>query len=269
MGIHNAVEKIRMIPVDLITPDRNQARKHFDQAALEELARSIRDSGVIQPVVVRTVGRGFELLAGERRWRASQIAGLHEIPSIVRDDLGEDEAIIIGLIENLQRESLPPLDAAMGMQRLGEVANLTHGQIGDRIGKSREYVANFLRLLNLAPAVAALVNQGQLSPAHGKVLASLPKHEQMPLAKEAISTRMTVRVIEKRVAQLKCAKPSGLRMPSSKGSDHSRLEQNLSDLVGYPVQVVESKPGAGEVRLRYTSLEELDGILERLGYRAD
>ncbi|MGH8482428.1 MAG: ParB/RepB/Spo0J family partition protein, partial [Nevskiaceae bacterium] len=136
---------IRQIPIDLIRPGSFQARRYFDPAALKELAGSIRESGVVSPVVLRSAGKGFELLAGERRWRAAQLAGLHEIPALVRDDLTESEALVVGLIENLQRESLTPMETAAGLKQLAELFGLTHEQMGERIGKSREYVTNHLR----------------------------------------------------------------------------------------------------------------------------
>lgn len=259
-----AREQIRNLPIDLITPGSTQARRHFDQAALDDLAASIRESGVIQPVVVRTRIGGYELLAGERRWRASQIAGLHEIPSIIRDDLTEGEALVLGLIENLQRESLPPVDAAGGMQRLGETLELSHADIGLRIGKSREYVTNFLRLLSLTRVVADLVNEGVLSVAHGKLIAGVPEHEQVPLAHEVIRDRISVRALERRLA----AKKKPTRVARGKSNDLKRLEQDLSDLMGYPVVIVDDGDGRGHLKVSYNTLDELEGVMERMGYRS-
>src|SRR5579872_3251176 len=144
-------EVVLSIPVDRIRPGSTQTRRRFDPEALAELAESIRESGVVQPVVLRSVGRGYELLAGERRWRAAQQAGLHEIPALVRDDLSDSEAFVLGLIENLQRESLSPIETADGLRRLSETFGLRHEDVGTRIGKSRSYVTNHLRLLALAP----------------------------------------------------------------------------------------------------------------------
>ena len=179
MTSNKAAGQVREVPIDLIRPGSQQARRYFNPEALTELAESIRESGVVQPVVLRTRVWGFELLAGERRWRAAQQAGLHEIPAIVRDDLSDTEAFVIGLIENLQRESLTPMETASGLKRLGELFELTHEEIGERVGKSREYVSNYLRLLNLAPPVQALVNEGHLNPGHAKILAALAFDEQL------------------------------------------------------------------------------------------
>jgi ParB family chromosome partitioning protein len=255
---------IRSVPIDLIRPGSTQARRHFDSSALEELARSVRESGVIQPIVLRTRVWGFELLAGERRWRAAQIAGLHDIPAIVRDDLDDDEAFVLGLIENLQRESLSPIETAAGLKRLGEMFTLTHDQIGERIGKSREYVSNYLRLLNLDPQVAALVNEGHILLGHAKVLAALEHPLQLRFADEIIRHKLTVRQLERRVAQHRHPQP--VFRPGKPG-DWERLERELSDLVGCPVAIGVEKNGHGELRVSFHSLDELDGVLERIGYR--
>lgn len=254
---------IRSIPVDLIRPGSTQARRHFDPNALEELARSIRESGVIQPIVLRTRVWGYELLAGERRWRAAQLAGLHDIPAIVRDDLSEDEAFVLGLIENLQRESLSPIETAAGLKRLGETFELTHDQIGERIGKSRVYVTNYLRLLNLDPQVASLVNEGHIPLGHAKVLAGLEPDVQLRFADEVIRHKLTVRQLERRVSQHRHPRP--VFQPGKPG-DWERLERELSDLVGCSVAISLEKGGRGELRVAFHSLDELDGVIARLGY---
>jgi ParB family chromosome partitioning protein len=263
-----SADAIRHIPVDMIRPGSQQARRHFDAASLAELAQSIRESGVIQPVVLRTRVWGYELLAGERRWRASQQAGVHEIPAIIRDDLSDTEAFVVGLIENLQRESLTPMEAASGMKRLGEVFELTHEQIGKRIGKSREYVSNFLRLLHLAPEVATLVNEGHINLGHAKVLAGLPMRDQVGMADEIIRHKLTVRALERRVAASRDA-DMVFKLKPGKSSDWTALERALSDHLGYPVNVTAERSGEGELRVRFHSLDELEGLLERIGYRAD
>ncbi len=262
-------DPVRLIPIDVIRPGSQQARRRFDPDSLAELASSIRESGVVQPIVLRTRVWGFELLAGERRWRAAQQAGLHQIPALVRDDLSDTEAFVLGLIENLQRESLSPMETAAGMKRLGEVFELTHEQIGKRIGKSREYVSNYLRLLNLAPEVATLVNEGHLHLGHAKVIAGLPLHEQVGVADAVIRLKLTVRALERRVAQQRrAALDAGLVFKPGKSGDLQQLERELSDLLGYPVAVSADRGGEGELRIRFHSLDELEGLLERIGYRA-
>ncbi|MGQ0530951.1 MAG: ParB/RepB/Spo0J family partition protein [Panacagrimonas sp.] len=262
----NSTPAIRSVPVDLIRPGSTQARRHFDANALQELARSIRESGVVQPIVLRTRVWGFELLAGERRWRAAQLAGLHDIPAVVRDDLSDDEAFVLGLIENLQRESLSPIETAAGLKRLGEAFELTHDQIGERIGKSREYVSNYLRLLNLDNEVARLVNEGHIMLGHAKVLAGMPAADQLRFADDIIRHKLTVRQLERRVAQHRHPQP--VFRPGKPG-DWERLERDLSDLVGCPVAVSMEKGGRGELRVSFHSLDELDGVLARLGYSSN
>jgi ParB family transcriptional regulator, chromosome partitioning protein len=260
-----AAGSIRQVPIDLIRPGSFQARRYFDPRALQELAGSIRESGVVSPVVVRSKSPGYELLAGERRWRAAQLAGLHEIPAIVRDDLSDAEALVVGLIENLQRESLTPMETAAGLRQLSELFSLTHEQMGDRIGKSREYVTNYLRLLNLAAPVQALINEGHLSMGHARALAALPIEQQIHWAAFAVDHALSVRALERRVS----AAGRGHALPGKpKASDWQALERRLSDQLGYPVVLAADKKGRGELKLKFHSLDELDGILARIGYDA-
>jgi ParB family chromosome partitioning protein len=259
--------QIKQVPIDLIRPGAQQARRHFDPDALKELSESIRESGVVQPIVLRTTVWGYELLAGERRWRAAQQAGLHEIPAVIRDDLSDREAFVVGLIENLQRESLSPMETAAGLKRLGEVFELTHEQVGGRVGKSREYVSNHMRLLNLTAAVQGMVNEGLVSLSHAKVLAGLAPAEQGGWAVQVATNKISVRALERRVAaaRRKKAGESLVFMPG-KPSDWKMLERELGEYMGYPVIVQAGKDGKGELRVKFHSLDELDGILQRIGY---
>lgn len=254
---------IRQIPIDLIRPGSFQARRYFDPEALQQLAGSIRESGVVSPVVLRSKAPGFELLAGERRWRAAQLAGLHEIPAVVRDDLTDAEAFVVGLIENLQRESLTPIETAAGLRQLGEMFALTHEQMGERIGKSREYVTNYLRLMNLAPPVQALVNEGHLSMGHAKVLAGLPVDQQSSWAALVVEKNLPVRQLERRVSGKGKARALP---PKPKVADWLALERRLSEQLGYPVSVSADKAGRGDLTVKFHSLDELDGLLARIGY---
>ncbi len=263
----NPADRVQRIPVDLIRAGGTQARRRFAPEALAELAQSIRESGVIQPIVVRSHGRPpqqtFELLAGERRWRAAQAAGLHEIPAILRDDLSDDEAHVLGLIENLQRESLSPIETAEGLRRLGERHALTHETIGRRIGKSRAYVTNFLRLLALVPPVQAMVDEAQLSLGHAKVLAGLPAAKQLAWAEAALREGLSVRALERRIG-------GGAPATAARKTDEwDRLAARLSDHLGYPAELRPASAVSGELRLRFHSLDELDGLLERIGYRKE
>lgn len=261
--------QIQRLAVDLIHPGEYQARRRFDPAALEELAASVAESGIVQPVVVRSHGDGFELLAGERRWRAAQIAGLHDIPAIVRDDLDEREAHVLGLIENLQRESLAPMETARGLKELSELFELTHEATALRIGKSRAYVSNFLRLLNLDDRVQALLDEAQLSMGHARVLAGLPRTQQMPLARETLKRRWSVRALEAAGRKLQ-ASNSGRPAPEATERAAQReleeLQRLISEQLGNRVTVHhDGRSGGGEVRIRYHSLDEFEGLLERWG----
>jgi ParB family chromosome partitioning protein len=257
--------QIKEVPIEMIRPGSQQARRYFNPDALAELARSIGESGVVQPIVLRTRVWGYELLAGERRWRAAQQAGLHEIPAIIRDDLSDNEAFVLGLIENLQRESLTPIETAAGLKRLCEQHQMTHEDIGARIGKSREYVTNYLRLLNLAPPVQALVNEAHISFGHAKVLAGMPVDEQIRWADETIRHKLTVRMLERRLTQ---ARDDKIVFRPGKPGDWQVLERDLSDHLACPVTVVADKKGKGELKVRFHSLDELDGVLARIGYVA-
>lgn len=254
---------IKEVPIDLIRPGSQQARRHFDPDALRDLSESIRESGVVQPIVLRTQVWGYELLAGERRWRAAQLAGLHEIPAVIRDDLTDDEAFVVGLIENLQRESLTPMETAAGLKRLSEIFQLTHEQIGERVGKSREYVSNYLRLINLAATVQALVNEGHILLGHAKVLAGQPMDQQIHWADQVIRHKLTVRMLERKIAALRDSK---LVFRPAKPADWKTLERDLSDLLGCSVLVTADKKGKGELKVKFHSLDELDGVLAKMGY---
>lgn len=256
----------RLIPVELIRPGPHQARKRFAPDALQELASSIVESGVVQPVVVRSRGDRYELLAGERRWRAAQLAGLERIPAVVRDDLDDEHAFVLGLIENLQRESLSPIETAQGLKRLAALHSLSHGALGQRIGKSREYVTHFLRLLALDPMVQQAVDEGQVSLGHAKVMAGLPLTVQRAWLARLLESGWSVRAFERQIQRLRDGVPA-LMMPqgSDKSADWLRLERRVADVLGTRVQIDATPDGRGELRVQFHSLEALDGVLARLG----
>lgn len=262
----SASTDIKSIAVDLIQPGAYQARKRFAPEALAELARSISESGLVQPVVLRSTANGYELLAGERRWRAAQLAGVHEIPALVRDDLDDREAYVLGLIENLQRESLSPIETAKGLGMLAATFELTHEAVAGRIGKSRAYVSNFLRLLNLDARVQDWVDAGQLSLGHAKVLAGVEDARQIPLAAETIQKGWSVRALERRCSG--AARKKRAR-PTRKG-DLAGLEKALGETLGNVVNIdYDEKRRRGELRIRFHGLDEFDGLLHRLGYKDD
>jgi len=255
-----------MLPVDLIVPGPAQARTHFDTEALEELAASIAETGVIQPVIVRgDATAGYQLLAGERRWRAAQQAGVHVLPAVVRNDLGDDQAAVLGLIENLQRESLGVMETARGLARLCEEHDLTHDGAARRIGKSRVYVTNFLRLCHLAEPVQALVDTGALSLGHAKILAGTSCARQIALARKAANGGMSVRKLEHAVRHddKRQAPPATADRPNPMAD----LETRLSEHVGNAVRIeYQPERRIGELRITFHDLDEFDGLLTRLGF---
>ncbi|HET7313330.1 ParB/RepB/Spo0J family partition protein [Salinisphaera sp.] len=264
-----AEARVAQLPIESINRDPHQARTRFDPAGLAELADSIRESGVIQPVVVAGDAKtGYRLLAGERRWRAAQRAGLTELPAIVRNDLDPEQARVLGLIENLQRESLGVMDTAHGLARLGDGHGLTHEAIATRIGKSRAYVSNFLRLRQLAAPVQELLDEGRLSIGHGKILAGLDAGDQIRLARRAAAERVNVRRLEQWVREnTRGRRPSADRAPAPELAD---LEQRLAEHVGNTVRIqYDPARRRGELRIVFHDLDEFEGLLARLGYTHD
>ncbi len=260
-----AGSQVVRLPLDLIRPGKAQMRRIFNPDALDDLAESIRSAGLIQPVVVRGIGDGlYELLAGERRWRAAQRAGLHDIPAIVRDDVDDQEAVVLGLIENLQRESLTPMETAHGLKELSARLELTHAAAADRIGKSRVYVTNFLRLLNLCEAVQERVNAGELSMGHARALATLPARDQAHWAAETARHQWSVRTLEARLRQ-RTAQP----LHEGNDAEWKRLGRRLTELLGNKVELRGDARGRGDMTIKFHTFEELDGLLERLGYDND
>ena len=217
-----------------------------------------------RPIVLRPRGDAYELLAGERRWRASQQAGLHEIPEIIRPDIDDDEAVVLGLVENLQRESLTPMETAQGLKVLAEQLDLTHGEAAERIGKSRVYVTNFLRLLNLVASVQQRVNDGELSMGHARALAALKPADQEKWAHRCVKARWSVRALEQR-----------LRAPANRphevggDGDWKRLARALEEHLGNKVELEGDARGKGTLQVRFHSYDELDGLLERLGFQQE
>lgn len=250
------------LPVDQLFRGQYQPRRKFDDAALNELAASIKAQGVMQPVLVRPRPQGgYELVAGERRWRAAQIAGLQKIPALVRT-LSDEQASAMALIENIQREDLNPLEEAQGLERLRADFDLTQQQIADAVGKSRVAVANLLRLLNLAPAVRTMLMEGQLEMGHARALLSLDTVDQERAAADVVSRGLSVRQIEALVRRLQNPQPEPPERPSA-DPDTALLERHLTDQLGAPVSIRQEKNGKGQVVIRYNDLDELDGILAR------
>jgi ParB family chromosome partitioning protein len=259
---------LRQLMVNQIRKGRYQPRTQMDEASLQELAASISSQGIIQPLLVReTAGGGYELIAGERRWRAAQIAGLTQVPAVVRR-VPDEAALAVGLIENIQRENLSPIEEAAGFKRLLDEFGLTHQQVADAVGRSRTAVTNLLRLLKLDTLVREHLEAGLIEAGHARALLSLPKNQQVVAAKAIISKRLSVRQTEdwvRRFLEEQEQKGGKKKSKNRKSRDILRLEESLSETLAAPVHL-ESRDGkSGRLVIVYNSLDELDGIIEKLG----
>jgi ParB family chromosome partitioning protein len=253
---------LRTLPVDIIQRGKYQPRVDMHQESLQDLADSISEQGVVQPIVVRGIGDGrYEIIAGERRWRASQLAGLHEIPAVVRevDDRG---AIAIALIENIQRENLNPMEEARALKRLVEEFEVTHEEAAHAVGRSRAAVSNLLRLLDLEEDVKDMVEHGQLEMGHARALLALSGKKQVDAARRVVAGGLSVRATEALVKQLQSSRPAASK--AAKNPDVLHLEARLSDTLGAQVVLLPGRNGKGKLEIRYNSLDELDGILEHI-----
>ena len=251
------------IDIDRIQRGKYQPRQVFDQEALQELADSIGVQGIVQPIVVRPEGSHFELVAGERRWRAAQLAGLQKVPAVIRE-LDSKAAAAIGLIENIQREDLNPLEQAQAFLRLIEEFDLTHQQVADSVGRSRAAVSNLLRLLDLAEPVKQQVNQGLLDMGHARALLALIRHDQIEIAKLVVNRGLSVRetelLVKKRLATDKKVKAR----PGASDPDIKRLENKISEKLGAGVKIKPGKKCSGQLVISFHRPAELEGILEHL-----
>ena len=253
------------LAVGSLRPGKYQPRTRMDQASLAELAESIRVRGILQPVVVRPVdGGNYEILAGERRWRAAQIAGLASIPALVRE-VSDDAALGIGLIENIQREDLNPIEEASGLKRLVEEFRLTHEEAARAVGRSRSAVTNLLRLLELAQAVQDMLLEGRLDMGHARALLGVGKAKQVELAGQVAARGLSVREAERLVQQANAAPKAGVKPARARlDADTRRLQEDLSEALGATVAVKPRKAGRGSLVIDYASHEQLDGIVARL-----
>jgi ParB family chromosome partitioning protein len=272
--LESAPERMKQVAVERLSPGSFQPRKDIDPGKLQELADSISAQGVVQPVVVReVVGSGqFEIIAGERRWRAAQLAGLKEVPVIVRK-VSDQAALAIALIENIQRENLNAMEEAEAMKRLLDEYRMTHQQLADALGKSRAAVSNLLRLNDLEADVKPLLMSGALEMGHARALLGLNGAMQVSAARRIIDRQLTVRAAEALVQDLKSLtdKPSSAapKVPSLRDPDIRRLEDDVSARLGASVSIRHGAKGAGQIIIRYGSLDELDGVLGRFGHGFD
>lgn len=255
----------RTLTVDRLQPGKYQPRTRMDPAALDDLAASIKSQGMIQPILVRPVGNErYEIVAGERRWRAAQVAGLREVPVLVRE-IPDEAALAMALIENIQREDLNPLEEAMGLQRLIDEFGMTHQQAAESVGRSRSAASNLLRLLQLAAPVQDMLLENKLDMGHARALLPLPGSEQVAVANRAALQKLSVRQVEQLVQKmLQDARNPPKKPREAENRDVLRLQEELSDFLGAAVQIQSAKGGRGKLLVAYDSLEQLDGILARM-----
>ena len=251
------------LPIEQLVPNRNQPRKIFNDDSINELADSIREKGVLLPILVRPLKdkSEYQIIAGERRWRASQIAGLHDVPVVVRK-LDENEVLEIGLIENMQRENLTAIEEALGFERLQKEYSYTQENLSRILSKSRAYIANALRLLSLPHKVQLLLQEGELSVGHARALIVLK--DPLSVAKYAIKKRMSVRQLETYVSYLKSGKNIKEKNFKTKSSDILALEKKLTDQTGLSVEIVEKGKERGELNVKYSNYDQLDSICKKL-----
>ena len=262
-----------VLPVAALRPGVYQPRTRMDEGSLYELAQSIKSQGVMQPILVRPVAEPgqYEIIAGERRFRAAQLAGLSEVPVLVKA-VADEAAAVMALIENIQREDLNPLEEAQGLQRLVRDFGLTHEQAAQAVGRSRSAASNLLRLLNLAEAVQQMLMAGDIEMGHARALLALPAAEQVMAAQEVAAKKLSVREAERLVARHAQAAQGETGAPKAKAAaakprDITRLEERLADLLTAPVEIRlrKGRAAAGEIAIPFASLDELDALLEKLG----
>ena len=261
-----AGDRLRQLPIEHLQPGKYQPRSHMDQERLAELAESIKAQGLIQPIIVRPIGRDrYEIIAGERRWRAAQLAALREVPVVVRES-DDHAALAMALIENIQREDLNPLEEALALQRLIDEFHLTHQQAAEAVGRSRAAVSNLLRLLELPDQIRGYVERHELEMGHARALLTLPVAQALDLAKQAVQHGWSVREIERAVQALHKGAPPPPKPAAKKkpDADVAALERELGEILSAKVAVEAGRGGRGKLVIHYHSLDELEGILERV-----
>ena len=254
------------VPIDSILPNPRQPRRHAKDSGIETLARSIKANGVLQPILVRPKGDKFELVVGERRWRACRVAGLDEVPISVRD-VSDDEMLELALVENIQREDLNAIDRAQAYRAMRDELGLTPEQIAQRTSEDRTTVTNYIRLLELAPAVQDLVVENLLSMGHARALAGLSDHNlQEKLARAVMQRDLSVRALENLVRQRReetRPQPATGRQPDPHIQD---LERRFSEATGTKVVIMTGrKPSTGRITIEYYSLDDFDRICDKMG----
>lgn len=253
---------LKSLDLEQLQPGKYQPRTHMDQESLAELAESIKSQGIMQPIIVRALPEGnYEIIAGERRWRAARLAGLSEVPALVRE-VADEAALAMSLIENIQRENLNPLEEATGIQRLINEFEMTHQLAADAVGRSRSAVSNLLRLLNLATPVQDMLMHNRLDMGHARALLSLPNATQIATANEIAAKGLSVREAERLVQRQQQTEPKPKAKPDR---DILRLQEDLAEKLGAVVTLKAQPKGRGKLIINYDSLEQLEGIIGRLG----
>ena len=256
-----AAERTLDIDIDRLHPNRFQPRTTIDESRIEELTRSIRSNGVIQPIVVRKADEGYEIIAGERRWRASQRAGLLKVPVVVRD-IPDEKVLAVALIENIQREDLNPIEEAMAYRRLADDYNLTQEAIAEAVGKDRSSVANTVRLLKLPHEVRSNVASGALTMGHARAILGLPDEgAQLRVAREVVAKGLSVRETEALVQR--ATQPPAQRRTAEKDVHTRAAEERLRFSLGTRVRIERKRKG-GRIEIDFTSEDELQRLFERL-----
>ena len=256
--------ELRYLPVEYLQRGKYQPRRDMDQDALEELAESIRQQGIMQPIIVRTISKNkFEIIAGERRWRAAQLAGLDKVPTIIRE-VEDNAAVAMALIENIQRENLNSMEEAIALQRLQEEFSLTQAEVAEAVGKSRSTVTNLLRLIQLTDEVKLMLEHGDLEMGHGRAMLALRPEQQIQAARLVESKSLSVRQTEALVRKLLEDQKEKPTKDANVSKDVERLEEDLSEKLGASVSIAYTSKGKGKLTIKYNSLDELDGILKHI-----
>lgn len=257
-------EVMRELKVNQLQPGKYQPRSHMDEGQLAELAASIKSQGVMQPILARSMPDGsYEIIAGERRWRAAQLAGLEQVPVLVRK-VPDNAALAMALIENIQRENLNPLEEAIGIQRLIDEFKMTHQAAAEAVGRSRSATTNLLRLLSLSGQVREMLMDNKLDMGHARTLLPLDPAQQIMAANRIVADDLSVREAENLVQKMKEEKPAVKKQKAETDRDVLRIEQDLADRLGAKVVVRHAKNGKGKIEIHYGSLDEFDGILGQI-----
>ena len=259
-------EEVLDVQIDLIQPGLQQPRTTFDQTKLDELAQSIRASGIIQPLLLRRRGGMFELVAGERRWRAAQIAGLRNVPAIVRD-IPDEKLLELALIENIQRADLNPVEEANAYKKLIESLGLTQEEVAQRVGRDRSFVTNYLRILKLPSEIRLLLEREKLSFGHARALLTIDNALlQRRLAQKIVKNNWSVREVERRVRNLTAEKqPRSLNKSLHQDPNLRAAEVRLRRHLGTQVRIIPNEPGkSGKIEIEYYSLSDLDRIFNAI-----